>query len=683
MLSPRYFFLFVIVSCCCLSSLAQQQKKGTRNQNMGNYHTEQHSLNGLYLKDTVQIDSMLNYISMLTQTDPDSAQELLSDMLNDCRSLRYNKGTAAVLSNMARISNIRGDNESALAYYRMAKPYAELGFRNKALLAMFYNCISAPFYNLSQFDSMYFYISKAERLINGYVPRTLSDVLNLEGVYNNIGALWAGVGNYDKTLYYFNKSLAINMGYPESRKRLDPDAGLLHANIGMIYIQKNDFEAAEKYLKKGEELLPRNAITQMGLGELRANTGDHKGAEKHFRKAIATAQQSQHYADLISSSTRLGIALFRQNDHEQARSVLAEVIAHSRNLGNIDMENTGQAYRTLASIAAAAGDHEQAYAYEQESTKLLDSMKLKDKLLALYALESEIRATENEKSSADQRLQISRSRYRFNLLLVASGAGIVIAMGLFRTIHSNQKNKQRIQKNELDKLKQDNEIRALQAMIKGEEKERSRLAREIHDGIMVQFATIKMKMKSMPEIYETANAPTFFNSDYYRQIVDQMEDATRDLRHTAHNLMPDLLLQGGLEAAITYFCSMVRKNTSIEVVFQKVGNINLLSKEFELNVYRIMQELLQNAIKHSGATRILVQVALLSETQFSLTVEDNGIGFDTLRPSKGIGMFSIANRLQVLNGNMDVYSEQGKGTSISIEFEGNFKEDENDKNSYS
>lgn len=677
MLSLRRFVLFLFSCCCCLPSSAQH-KKTVPDQSIPNYYNEQRAVNMRHLKDTAQIDSMINYISLLTPTDPDSALGLLKSLLGNCKAMDYHRGTAAVLANMGRISNIRGDNTSSLNYYRMAKPYAEQGFQNKALLAMFYNCISAPFYNLSQFDSMYFYTAKAERLISNYEPRTLSDVINMEGVYNNIGALWAGVGNYDKTLYYLHKSLAINLGFEKRRERLDPDAGLLHSNIGMVYIEQKKYDSARQYLKKGEELLSKNAVTQMGLGELATIAGDHKAAEAYFRKAIAVAQQSQHYADIISSSTRLGLSLFRQHEHAQARQVLEDVVRYSRNLGNIDMEITGQAYRTLAAIAAADGDHEQAYILEQESSELLDSMKLKDKLLALYALESEIKATENEKASAGQRLQISQSKYKFNLLLIVSGASIVIALGLFWTIHSNLKNRQRMQKNELNKLKQDDEIRALQAMIKGEEKERSRLAREIHDGIMVQFATIKMKMKSMPEIYETANATAFLNSDYYRQIVEQMEDATRDLRHTAHNLMPDFLLQGGLETAITYFCSIVKKNTAIEVDFQKVGNINLLSKEFELNVYRIVQELLQNAIKHSGATRILVQVALLSSTQFSLTVEDNGGGFDTGLPSKGLGMFSIANRLQVLNGNMDVYSKQGKGTSITIEFEGNF-EKENEK----
>ncbi|OJV52999.1 MAG: hypothetical protein BGO31_04405 [Bacteroidetes bacterium 43-16] len=676
--------VFLLLSICCTTTLSgQQNRQVAPHRSSIALHPERSVTTPPRYADTARIDSLLNYASVLTLHKPDSAQELLGEILYYSESLAYNRGIAAALSNMGRISNVRGEHARSVAYYRQASPYAEKAFTNKALLAMFYNCVSAPYYNLSRFDSMYFYISKAEQLIRNYTPVTLSDVLNMGGVYNNIGLLWAGVGNYDKTLYYLHKSLQVNIAFRENRSRLDPDAGMIYSNIGMIYIEQKKFDSAALYLKKAEELMPQNSITQMGLGQLKAAAGQAAAAETYFRTAIKIARQSQNYANLISSSTRLGILLFDQKDYRQAQSVLEEVVRTSKNQGNIDMENTAAAYRTLANIASASGNYKQAYTWEQESLKLLDSMKLKDKRLALYALESELKAKENEQASAGQRLQLDRSRYRFNLLLILSCAGIMVALVVFWNIYTNVRNKQRIHKNELDKLKQEEEIKALQAMIKGEEKERSRLAREIHDGIMVQFATIKMKMKSMPGIYETADAATFFHSDYYRQIVDQMEDATRDLRHTAHNLMPDMLLQGGLDAAITYFCTIVRKNTDIAVEFQKVGNINLLSKEFELHVYRIVQELLQNAIKHSGATEILVQLALLSDTQFSLTVEDNGTGFDTRAPSGGLGMYSIANRLQVLNGNMDVYSEKGKGTSVSIEFEGNFKQAHHDTNSYS
>ncbi|RYD97774.1 MAG: tetratricopeptide repeat protein [Sphingobacteriales bacterium] len=670
------FFSCFLVLLCCRTALFGQQEKTAAQRSVLQQPAERNTGSPIFAADTAGIDSLLNYANVLTMSQPDSAQELLVQVLDNSYRLQYSRGIAASLSNMGRISNIKGEHARSLAYYREARPYAEKGFKNKALLAMFYNCVSAPFYNLSRFDSMYYYTSKAEQLISNYQPKTLSDVLNMGGVYNNIGLLWAGVGNYEKTLYYLKRSLAINIAFPGNRDRLDLDAGTMYSNIGMIYIEQKDYDTAAVYLQKAVKLMPENAITCMGLGELAAEGGDPEAAETHFRAAIKIARQSQNYANVISSSTRLGILFFNQQQYSKAREILLEVVRYSRNQGNIDMENTGVAYRTLATIAAESGDYKQAYAWEHQGLQLLDSMKLKDKLLSLYALEAEIKAKENETSSAGQRLQLNQSRYRFNLLLIISVAGILLVLGSFWLIYSSVRNKQRRHKHELDNLKQEEAIKALQAMISGEEKERSRLAREIHDGIMVQFATIKMKLKSMPDIYPNANTDTFFHSDYYRQIVVQMEDATRDLRHTAHNLMPDMLLQSGLEHAINYFCATVTRNTTIAVEFQQVGQVHLLHKEFELHVYRIVQELLQNAIKHSQASRILVQLALLSETQFSLTVEDDGIGFDTALPSRGLGMYSIANRLQVLNGNMDVYSQKGKGTSISIEFEGNFKQHE-------
>jgi len=186
---------------------------------------------------------------------------------------------------------------------------------------------------------------------------------------------------------------------------------------------------------------------------------------------------------------------------------------------------------------------------------------------------------------------------------------------------------------------------------------------------MVQFSTIKMKMKSVPEQYKLIDSAAYFKTDYYRQLVSQMEDATRDLRSTAHNLMPDMLLQGGLEDAVLYFCNGLKRSTGIAIEFQKHGTIAGLNKEFELAVYRIAQELLQNAIKHANATQILVQLTMLTDNLLTLTVEDNGQGFIVDKEQKGLGLMSINNRLKVMNGFMDISSEPGEGTSVHIEFE--------------
>jgi signal transduction histidine kinase len=264
---------------------------------------------------------------------------------------------------------------------------------------------------------------------------------------------------------------------------------------------------------------------------------------------------------------------------------------------------------------------------------------------------------------------LQQTRNRYTLWLVGGAAVLLLLAAWFIIWYRNSSIKQRMQQKELDAVTQEQEIKTLQSMIKGEEKERTRMAREIHDGIMVQFSTIKMKLKSVPDSYRDLRCAEYLDTEYYRQLVDQMEDATRDLRSTAHNLMPDMLLQDGLEDAVLYFCNNLKKNTNIDIEFQKHGQIPPLNKEFELAVYRIIQELLQNAMKHAQASHILVQLAMLSDDLLTLTIEDNGKGFDVDKDIKGLGLASIRNRLKVMNGYIDIHSRQGQGTSVHIEFE--------------
>jgi signal transduction histidine kinase len=134
--------------------------------------------------------------------------------------------------------------------------------------------------------------------------------------------------------------------------------------------------------------------------------------------------------------------------------------------------------------------------------------------------------------------------------------------------------------------------------------------------------------------------------------------------------MPDMLLEEGLSEAIHYFCQSLQQSTGIEIELQ-LCPLPRINKEYELMLYRIIQELLQNAVKHSRANHILVQLNY-RENLLSILVEDNGVGFDTrlLQQYKnGMGINSIRTRVHSLDGHMDINSKEGVGTTVYIEFD--------------
>jgi signal transduction histidine kinase len=313
-----------------------------------------------------------------------------------------------------------------------------------------------------------------------------------------------------------------------------------------------------------------------------------------------------------------------------------------------------------------------AFEYEQTSNKLLDSVYAQQKLQSVYELELKSKTAEKDKALAQKQLQLSRQESELkekNLWMGITGTGAALLAITLASLYANNKNKQRLQERKILSMQQEQEINNLKATIKGEEKERARLASELHDGIMVQLSTIKMGIKTLPEQYKCMSSEDYVQTDYYQQIIRQMEDATKELRYTAHNLMPYMLLQGGLAEAVFYFCNSLQQSTGLIFSCRQYDEIGRMPADFELAVYRIIQELLQNVIKHAHATKVMVQLSMPKEDTFAISVEDDGIGFDANDHTAGMGLKSIRNRLQAMGGIIDLSSDVGNGTMVHLEFD--------------
>jgi signal transduction histidine kinase len=148
-----------------------------------------------------------------------------------------------------------------------------------------------------------------------------------------------------------------------------------------------------------------------------------------------------------------------------------------------------------------------------------------------------------------------------------------------------------------------------------------------------------------------------------------LDSSIKEMRRVAHNMMPEALVKFGLNTALKDFCNEVNQSGALQVSFQSIGMENtLIEQTIAITIYRIVQELINNTMKHAAAKKAIVQVSKMDD-QLSVTVEDDGIGFDIsiLNQSKGIGWSNIQNRVDFLKGTLDVQSEKEKGTSVHIE----------------
>ncbi|PZU26264.1 MAG: sensor histidine kinase, partial [Chryseobacterium sp.] len=210
-------------------------------------------------------------------------------------------------------------------------------------------------------------------------------------------------------------------------------------------------------------------------------------------------------------------------------------------------------------------------------------------------------------------------------------------------------------------IKQKEELSLTKAILEGEERERERIARDLHDGLGGMLAGVKINFSTWSSHHLNPEK----DKEFYR-ILSQLDNSVAELRHVARNLMPESLLNFGLETALNDLCEFyIRKDLDID--FQPINIEKKLPLNIQLNIYRIVQELLANAVKHSGANNILLQCSQ-SEENFFITIEDNGKGFakNSEEKTKSLGLRNLKNRVDYLKGKMEISSDH-EGTTINIE----------------
>jgi signal transduction histidine kinase len=273
--------------------------------------------------------------------------------------------------------------------------------------------------------------------------------------------------------------------------------------------------------------------------------------------------------------------------------------------------------------------------------------------------EKKITVLEQEKELQQLRL---KQKNNFNYILIVSATTLLIISLLS---YRNYRQKQRLQQLRINELETEKQLTATEAVLKGEEQERTRLAKDLHDGLGGLLSGVKFSLSNIKDnlIITPDNMAVFERS------LDMIDASIRELRRVAHNMMPEMLTKFGLDEALKEYCNILNGTRLLKVNYQSLGMEARLDKSLEIIVYRIIQELLNNILKHASASEAFVQ--LVRETnRLNVVVEDNGKGFDTaiLEKNKGAGWMNIRSRVDYLKGQRDIHSEAGKGTLVNIEF---------------
>ena len=199
-------------------------------------------------------------------------------------------------------------------------------------------------------------------------------------------------------------------------------------------------------------------------------------------------------------------------------------------------------------------------------------------------------------------------------------------------------------------------------MLDGEEHERERVARDLHDGLGGMLAGVKIGLSG----WTNTNTDLSEDKDLHR-IINQLDSSVSELRRIARNLLPETLLKFGLEIALKDLCEFYMRD-GLHIDFQPFDIGKAIPLSIQLNIYRIVQELISNAVKHAQASNIMLQCSQ-NEDVFFITFEDDGRGFDigVLAEKKGMGLDNLKNRITFLKGKFEIQSVINEGTTVNIE----------------
>ncbi len=528
----------------------------------------------------------------------------------------------------------------------------------------------------------------------------IGDTLELAKVANHLGLVNKNLGNYQVGLEYLYEGLSYN----ESLKN-PQGIGESYLSLGNYFESAGADEKAHTFYqqslsifkKTGSLLNQGKALQNLGNIAIRRQNWNH--SRQFYLQSIQLFEELRYTPGLANAYNNLGVSNEELGNLEKSRSWYDKGLNAQRTLGNQRGEaevlnNLGkllifnnqpelgvglleQAYAIVEDIGhyliidevlsnlangyAQLNQFEKAFELHQQliSAKELHFAELsKAKELELQYQEAQSQLKIQQAQIEQNQAEISARRvWNIALALVTALILILLVLALF----SNQQNIKRLASEQrFNQLRKEQEAKSIRAMLIGQENERGRIAAEIHDSLSVQLVAARMGFEG---VSESLNDPK--SVERQARSISLLDQAFESIRRIVHAMHPRTLETYGLIKAVTELLNNVKSSSDLQVEFSHSDWIQRLPKFIEVNLYRILEELMGNILRHAKATHITIKIEVEADI-LSLAVVDNGSGFSLSEQSQGLGLENIRTRVKDLGGQLSLESIPGKGTTIFI-----------------
>lgn len=587
--------------------------------------------------------------------DTAMSMKYYNDALTFAKKNKLDYETAVIFQNKSFLYTPIGNYEKAIAVLDSALLFLNMSNNEKKheFLPKIYSLLSNNFRYQNNFKEAIKYqilgIKEFEKL--KLYPNLVTNYSNLAGLYKEMNEFEKQLDCGKKSLYY-------------AQILKDPKyLFMAQFQMAFAYTNLNRFDEALVYLNLNRKIYDPNYSVESLIsyhlvsGLVYMNLNQLDNAHRDFSTSLKMATQANSVFSITQSQLQLARVLTLQKKFVEAELILNEIDQKKDN----QFSNLNTLYDYYARLYEDSGDYKKALHYHKEFKIINDSLSNQDFKQYLSRLETQLETEQKEQQILFQKDQLQKRKLIISVLIVALFVLLLIAYLYYR----NYTAKKKIINQKIKQLESEKQLMATESVIKGEEQERTRLAKDLHDGLGGMLSGIKYALNNMKGnlIMTPENATAFERS------LDMLDSSIQEMRRVAHNMMPETLVKFGLDVALRDYCSDIHQNSSMRLTYQSYGlEAQNMEQSKSITVYRIVQELVNNALKHSGANATLVQLTQ-TDHHLSITVEDNGKGFDSnlLGNTKGIGWSNIQSRVDYLKGHLDIHSKSGEGTSVLIE----------------
>ncbi len=605
--------------------------------------------------DSSKVKALLALHDELRLSNFNEAAELARESFSLANDLKWNKGIALSGRNLGIALSLLGKYDSAVAILNLAieKSASINDQSNIGYCQMTLGNIQYDQTNYDQALKYYFECLKTYEGIENYAGMSSA-------------MIWIGI------IYQYSKSdyAAAIAAYEEAltlaeRGNSGLNKGYVYGNLAIIYDDRAVYDSAIYYNKKSmgikEQYNDRRGVGNSlnNIGNVFYSMSQLDSAILYYSNSLVIRREINDQTGIVSASINLGRIFLDQRQFQRAEDLLSAAKSLAEELNY--KEAWKDAMFHLSVLYESTGRLKEALSFFKQYKSLSDSIFNIESDKGISELQVTFETEKKEQQIALQKAEIAeqKAQNRFNFAVIVGLVLIVLLLGtLMLSIRSRSRRKQTMIRQELEIEMRESQI---EASIASQEKERSRYAKDLHDGFGQMISILNLNLKSLENNPESRES-------VFEESAKVLEEMYQELKGICFNLMPQTLIKNGISPAINEFASRINVSGKVFVETDFFGLEERLIEIQEISLYRITQEWVNNILKYSDADKINIQITK-DEEELTLLIEDNGSGFDSnlLQSGKGNGWRNMNSRANLIKGELELDTTLGmKGNALIV-----------------